>query len=145
MPEIYATFVMGAPHQARRALIYSALSVWTQLVWDLLPGSSLWVDGGFVTLKPESPKDVDVVILTPPGTPIVGVDRLHPLLTMENVSYNLPDGTVGGLQRLQPMGGLVDGFLVPATDGNKVAFWDGWWRRVKGSSDVKGYLEVSGP
>ena len=143
--EIRAKLVDGAPHSDARRLIFDALVVYADLVWRLLPTATLWVDGGFVTWKPDPPHDVDVLIVVEPTTPVVSVDDLAPLLTHREVNYELP--IRGFVSRLQPMGGLVDGWLTSSGNQDMMSFWDGWWSTLEdvGTGELKGYLEVTRP
>jgi hypothetical protein len=141
LAEIRESFVDGAPNQDRREMVFSAFGTYAELVRQVLPGSVLWVDGGFVTHKNDPPKDVDVLILMDPGISGISDEALAPLLTTGNVTFTWP--VTSGTRRLQPMGGLVDAFLVPADDAAKTAWWDGWWSSVNGVPGSKGYLEVA--
>lgn len=142
LPELHLRFVVEAPQRARRQLIFDALAVYAELTWALLPGARLWVDGGFVTHKQEPPNDVDVAIVLDPtvALPVETTEEVVlPLLTMQGVTYVKP-APGGYVERLQPFGGLIDGFL--ALDELDRQFWAGWWSRHEGSEDRKGFVEV---
>lgn len=143
LDEVRERFVRDAPNSDDRDLVFRALEVHLARARQLFPGATLWLDGGFVTHKPEPPHDVDIVIVYDPSrTPVVAFDDLSSLLTMFAVSCTL-GGVPSGQPKLQPMGGLVDAFAVPTTRPDDLAVWDARWRQVKDRPGmVKGYLEV---
>lgn len=65
--EIVTTFVENAPNRPRRELQMKALEVYVARIDELLPDSTLWLDGGFASLKPDPPFDIDVVVVAKPG------------------------------------------------------------------------------
>ncbi|ORL03395.1 hypothetical protein A6F55_09240 [Prescottella equi] len=135
-------FVDGAPHPERREMLMDALEFYADQVWSLLPTARLWVNGGFVTHKPWAPKDIDVVnVVRAREIDCLDLPTLLPLLTHE-----AQDGS-----RVQPMGGLIDGFHAVRGDAEKLLYWQDWWSTV---TDVdgnaipgirKGYVEVVAP
>lgn len=135
-------FVDGAPHSTRRDTLLQAFELYAEQVWEILPEARLWVDGGFVTHKAWEPKDIDVVILVS-HSDVVGVDqsRLFPLLTR----------TAENGIRIQPMGGLVDGFIADRNDPAVTRYWSDFWSTVTDESKEpvegvrKGYVEVIAP
>lgn len=72
------------------------------------------------------------------------------LRTMQDVLYLHPEPG-GHLGRLQPMGGMVDGFLVDPTIAADLRMWHDIWSTVKGADGniihglIKGYVEVANP
>lgn len=72
------------------------------------------------------------------------------LLTIQDVVYGHPEPG-GHLQRLQPMGGMIDAFIVDPRSPKKLATWHNIWSSVKGPDGriipgmVKGYAEVPNP
>jgi hypothetical protein len=154
LAEIESVFVLSAPYQRERQLVFEALRLYVRLVQRILPSGSLWIDGGFVTHKRwEAPHDVDVCIALDEGQrqaapPSAAID-LQDLITHLDVIER--DGAGGGVihPRLQPMGGLVDGFLVDLDDPVNVAYWERLWSSVMGpgrvpiDGAVKGYVEVA--
>lgn len=143
MSEVEQLFVTAAPFAAERGLVFDALSVWVRAVGVLLPGSKCWINGGFVTHKTwAAPEDADVVVFATEAQLAALTDQqqkqLDTLLTQH------PSG--GG--RVQPMGGLVDGFLSVRNEPDNTIYWLHQWGRVRGSDrgevhDVrKGFLEV---
>lgn len=145
LDEIEAYFVTGAPHfAAERTLVFAAFRTWVALMEQLLPNSRYWIDGGFVTHKAwAAPSDVDVTIMCQASAlDALSADertRLGGLLTV-------PAGP--GRARFQPMGGLVDAFLVIRSTQD-APYWHTLWSQVKGEDGSgiptvsKGYLEVT--
>jgi hypothetical protein len=143
LAEIEAYFVSAAPFSTERQLVFDAFKTWMTLVDQLLPNSRYWIDGGFVTHKTwAAPSDVDVTILCQASA----VDALTPA-EQSRLDSLLTVPAAPGRARLQPMGGLVDAFLVTRASPD-VPYWITQWSRVKGAdgSEVrtitKGFLEV---
>lgn len=149
LPEVYERFVEEAPHRERRELIFRALEIYAELVWASFPDARLRIDGGFVTHKTWEPHDVDVVVICPTTSPAIREKAFSDgLFTMENVTGETRDGRIHTIDRLQPMGGLIDGFYVPETQlPVKLWFEDFWTRVTDQNKNVvpgirKGYVEV---
>jgi len=127
LDEFESRFVDHAPGEARRRLIWDAFSVWLRLARDTLPGARLWVSGSFITEK-TAPSDIDVVlVIRPEHGPVLGPvldPRVRVLLTHLNVESTQPGGLVA---RLQPIGGLLDGFVCPEQYREIVDFWQQAW------------------
>ncbi|MEV0187189.1 hypothetical protein AB0I39_01470 [Kitasatospora purpeofusca] len=147
MSEIEDLFVKRAPHQEHRRLLFMALTLYMEQVRGILPTGAAWIDGGFCSYKSSPPGDVDVAILADPALladPIVR-SRLIPLRTHMDVHIMNPPLAIS---RLQPMGGLIDGYVIPAGDAALEAVWDNNWSRVMDDAGnivagaIKGYLEV---
>jgi len=140
LQEVRERFVDQAPHQDRRQLLFSALTLYADAVRQLVPEARLWIDGGFVTLKPEPPDDIDVVIVSY-VPPTLTDEQLAPLLTLQGVTSTDPPIA---LNRLQPVAGMIDGFFAAAHIPEVLAYWDDFWSKVKGAPDTerKGYVEV---
>ncbi len=146
LAEIEAYFVTTAPYDQRRVIVFQALRTWLALVDQLLPNSRYWINGGFVTHKPwAAPSDVDVMILCKENV-------LNALSIEEQAQLDrlLTVPASPGRPRIQPMSGLVDGFLTVRgyVGSGDAAFWMKQWSRVKGAdgsaitSLSKGFLEV---
>lgn len=140
LKDVRIRFVDQAPFREKRERIFAALELYAENVWSLLPTAKLWLDGGFVTHKSWEPKDVDVVILARPSEAgLLEEDQLLPFLTLPG-----PGGT-----KIQPMGGLVDGFLVLRGNANEIPYWQDFWATVVDQDKNvvegarKGYVEVS--
>ncbi|WP_159325113.1 DUF6932 family protein [Streptomyces tendae] len=150
LEEMHDLFVARAPHQEARQLIFDAFKIHYSLVRQLFSHGTLWVDGGFCTHKPTAPKDIDMVIIVDPGevqnfSP-AEEERLMQLLTLQGVKVKQPDTRV---QRVQPMGGLIDCFFVLSIDIDSIKMWDLLWSSVKEADGTitpgatKGYLELT--
>lgn len=157
MDELSDRFVTAAPYSVARQRLLSTFRIYADLVWSLLPGARLWVDGGFVTHKSwAAPQDVDVVIVAPlPELETLTADQqasLCTLLTLQGVASAQPPGQ---MERLQPMGGLIDGFVIvdqsTSPDHPDLDYWFDMWSRVKGAPGAgspatrKGFVEVVNP
>jgi hypothetical protein len=139
LDEIEERFVTAAPYGEARARIWAGFRVWESLLREQLPTAILWIDGGFVTHKDwAAPSDLDVLVLARQGE-AAKADRvkLEPLLTVDD-----------GVNRVQPMSGLVDAHFALRGDGPLIVFFDGWWQKVRGRDRLevpgltKGYVEV---
>jgi hypothetical protein len=164
--EFEYTFVDCAPHPDHRRKRLRALEVYVDCLDDLLPDSTLWLDGGFVSHKVDPPFDIDVLAKVkpaawaavnravdaemqafgawvgagqqgyPPKTPTLM--RLGGLMTNQGVKVeNGP-----WFPRLQPFGGLVDGFIVPANMASALANFRRDWMRDFATGASKGFVEV---
>ncbi|MGW6275512.1 DUF6932 family protein [Streptomyces sp. NPDC055060] len=107
------------------------------------------MDGGFCTYKQDPPDDLDLVVLIDPALPLTDKDheKLVSLFTLQGVQSGGPALRV---DRVQPMGGLIDSFAIVAGAAAQEEYWDGTWSKVKGLDGqpipgaVKGYLEGAG-
>lgn len=147
LADVETAFVKGAPFEPERQLIFDALKVYASQVWQRFPDAKLWIDGGFITLKAwAAPKDVDIAVVVPdPGDydPDGTVDD-WPLWTRMRVSV---EGSSVGAIRMQPMGGLVDGFFVAGNKPGSLRYWQALWQRLRlpdqpDQPDAKGFVEV---
>ncbi|MBT9273618.1 hypothetical protein KMZ32_05960 [Phycicoccus sp. MAQZ13P-2] len=139
-----------APHPGLRSRIFEALRLWIDLVEDTFGPGRVWINGGFVTHKPDPPKDVDVAFL--PSAPLdvdaaIKTGTAFQLLTVQDLLFSHP-APGGHLQRLQPVGGLVDAFLADTRNPTDAQIWFDIWSSVKGPDGEiiggvrKGFLEV---
>lgn len=138
MDEIEATFVIGAPCEARRRDLFVAFRSWLSAVRVILPSDdlTLWVNGGFVTRKPSPPGDIDVAAFVPRGA----VNSLSPLVGLQLQLLLTFTGN-------KPMGGLIDAYIAePSVERRR--YWNEQWSRVRAPDGSiiagikKGYLEV---
>jgi len=144
--DLFGAFVENAPFQEARQEIFSALRFYAQLVWRRFPHARLWINGGFTTHKQwAAPNDADVVVLVPEDEfDVEDLSDIAPFLTLQNVNVERPAFTAN---RVQPMGGLIDGFVVPDNAANQF-IWGDTWSRLKGPNGElvpdarKGYVEV---
>lgn len=150
LEEVHQVFVVEAPHSKRRQLIFDAFIIYSALLWDYFPSAVLWLNGGFVTYKDAPPHDLDVAFLVEQAElrRVFGNDPgALSLLTHQGVSAAQPK--FENLRRLQPFGGLIDSFMVPADVEAAVGTWrDRWSMAPTPAGDgyredlLKGYLEV---
>jgi hypothetical protein len=150
LDEVHDLFVTRAPYRDQREVIFDALRLFLTLVRQLLPKGTVWVNGGFVTHKPWPPHDVDVVVVADAAALNALTadqrDRLLALQTLQGITSRMP---AGATSRLQPMGGLVDSFVVAGNNARALAVFDRTWQTVMSQTRVpipgaaKGYVEVS--
>ncbi|MCI3932098.1 DUF6932 family protein [Streptomyces sp. AN091965] len=146
--EIEDFFVERAPHADHRRRIFRAFQLYSELIGEIVASGTFWVNGGFCTYKEEPPEDIDLAVLVDPTLPLTGKDheKLASLITLKGVQAMEPQVLAA---RLQPMGGLIDSFLIVAGVVAQEEYWDETWSKVKGPDGqlipgaVKGYLEVS--
>ncbi|MCU0116162.1 DUF6932 family protein [Curtobacterium poinsettiae] len=142
--ELEEHFVTNAPFSDERRLIFDAFMVWVRAVGVLLPGARCWVDGGFVTHKAwAAPHDVDVVVFATADA-LDALSEANQQLLMSMMTHH-----ESGIARVQPMAGLVDGFLGLRNDPDRTIYWRNLWSSVKGTDGSKveavqkGFLEVT--
>jgi hypothetical protein len=153
--EVYETFVEQAPFSDERQLIFDALRLYTRAVAREFTDLTLWINGGFVTHKTwAAPKDSDVAVVVPSADHTrvfndpAASERMCAYQTVHNMTAFLSATTAVHATRLQPMAGLVDGFVIP-DEPMQMALWDYRWSLVNDENGNllpdtfrKGYLEV---
>ncbi len=147
LDEVFATFVQGVPERERRKLIFDALVVYLAAVKTFFPSGLALVDGGFTTHKADVPHDVDVVLLPDDASVVANWTEKQwmdwqGLVTLQDVIIGGQDAAY--FQRVQPFGGLLDGFL--AAPERELA-WRQFWATIRGEDgqpipNSKGYVEV---
>lgn len=165
LAEFEHVFVDNAPNSDHRIRRFRALHAYIDCIDELFPGSTLWLDGGFVTHKAEPPFDIDVLAKVKPG---VWASVMRDI-SAEGQNYDLwvaggqvgqPPKTptltqYGGLQthqmasvgtavypRIQPFGGRIDSFIVPADLAKSLANFKRDWMVDFVSGAKKGFVEV---
>lgn len=149
LEEIAERFVASAPGRPRRERVWDAFMLWKDLADEALPGATFWLSGSFLTDR-ERPSDLDVVaVLEPHHTselrPLV-TDRVRVLLTHLNLLAEQPAGLA---PRLQPVGGLIDGFACYGWVPENVSWWQDAWsteydKTTHEPTGVRmGYVEVT--
>lgn len=156
--ELHERFVKQAPFPEQRELLFDALRIYNTLVWRFFPQARLWINGGFVTHKRwAAPGDIDVAIIIRledyTALPEEAKAELNQLLTLQDVSASSPD--FAHLRRLQPMGGMIDGFIgVDTGDPGHQPSLRAWFEQWSGVTDEhkqprhgvrKGFVEVVNP
>jgi hypothetical protein len=165
LAEFEYTFVDCAPNVDHRRKRFSALRLFIDVVDDLLPDSTLWLDGGFVSHKSAAPFDIDVLVKTKP-THWAALNRtmqaeIQALMAwvragQQGSEPKMPTYTTfGGLQthqnvkvgstpypRIQPYGGYLDTFFVPADARAVLNNFERWWKTDFATGTSKGFVEV---
>lgn len=164
--EFEQVFVDEAPNYDHRRRHLRALELWVGCLDDLLPGSTLWLDGGFVSHKSSAPSDIDVLAIVDDtawaqlwnsladelkafqdwvlgGQGSATAPKLPNyvayggLLTHQDVSIQ---GTY--YPRIQPFGGYLDSFIVPTAASEVLANFEAWWCMDFATNTPKGFVEV---
>lgn len=149
LDDVYKAFVVGAPYRARREMIFRALSLFCDLVWEQFPEAVMWIDGGFTTHKSwEPPEDADVAVFVSPARyPEAYTEKNLPIWTLQRVTAEAQDISTG---KLHPFGGLLDTFCLPDQLGQRMV-WARTWSSVRGPdrslipNKSKGFVEVVKP
>lgn len=148
MEDIRERFVdhPGIPFPNERQTLFSLLEVYVELVWGIWDRAELWIDGGFVTHKGwAAPHDVDVAIVDTHGRIQARIDRALSLLTLDGAIVAGHQGA-----RVQPFGGMIDGFAVAGLPQNR-QYWETKWsgfldkNRQPVSGVAKGFVKVVKP
>jgi hypothetical protein len=159
-------FVDGAPHPEHRRKRLAALEVYLDCLAELFPQSTLWLDGGFVSHKQDPPFDIDILVKVSNGD----WARVMKVLAQEAEAFNdwgragatgmppkipntvqfaglqtMHEVQTGGmvLPRVQPFGGRVDGFIVPANAAKSLDQFRRDWMLDMVSGTKKGFVEVN--
>lgn len=128
-------------------MIFRALRLYTDLVWERIPEARFWINGGFATHKSwAAPDDADIVAIVPLRKyKLCLEDKMLPLSTLQHVTARAPNINTA---KLHSFGGLLDTFFIPDMPA-QLRTWDDTWSKVKGSDNKiiqgkrKGYLEVT--
>ena len=147
LSDIYERFVWDAPQRNERELPFSALNGYIGTIAKIISSGRVWVSGGFSTRLSGMANDVDVVVIPDEWGAIKRLDAtgraaLYGMMTLRGVIVEQP---VMHLEQVQPVGGLLDGFLCRPGDEDA---WDAVWSTVVGPHGrvdglVKGYAELT--
>jgi len=148
LDEVRGRFVERVRTPERRRHIWSAFLLWHELAQREFPGVRYWLSGSFLTGK-DRPSDLDVILVLKPGhvsvmTPEPTIEA-RVLLSHLQVTAAQPSGTV---EKLQPMGGLIDGLWCYSWVPEDVAVWQLRWSSEYDKAAGRptgarmGYLEV---
>lgn len=163
--EFVDTFVDNAPHPVHRRRRLRALEVYLDVLDDLFPGSTVWLDGGFVSHKATPPFDIDVLAVVNPtiwntvyADLQTEIDALNAWLQAGQAGQQPKAPTLstyGGLlthqdvqvppmyfPRIQPFGGYIDSFIFPADASQVLGNFERWWSLDYATSTPKGFVEV---
>ena len=168
LAEFRTMFVDDAPNSHHRQRLYRAFELYVECLDELLPGATLWIDGGFVSHKADPPFDIDVAALVepaawaslvgelnaemqvfgdwvdagapgaPPKTPTL--TKFSGLMTLQQVQHG---STRSFVPRVQPFGGMIDGFMIPTNQASMLAQFRQDWMIDWGSGVEKGFVEVT--
>ena len=146
--EVRERFVDQAQGGPARLRLWRAFEVWLDEVRNLLPGATLWISGGFVTAR-ATPTDLDVVVLLRADTVQAATGRPD-LWTQQAVIVSAGQQTQRYIDRLQPMGAMIDAHVSPEPQWmpRRAAAWQASWstefdKTTHTETGVRmGYLEV---
>ncbi|NIJ10242.1 hypothetical protein FHU38_000586 [Saccharomonospora amisosensis] len=142
LSDLYERFVWDAPHRNEREIIFSALSGYLGVVCRLIPSGRAWVGGELTNRTAHAPRDVDVVLIPDEWGALKRLDgaaraTLYGMLTLRGVIAEQP---VMYLEQVQPVSGLLDGFLCHPGDEDE---WAAIWARGPVAGTAKGFAEVT--
>jgi uncharacterized protein DUF6932 len=146
LDDVRDLFVTATPNVPARERIFRALDLHLERLVEIGGHATVWINGGFVTHKPDVPADVDLVYLCSDDdhmSRMLNAEGVFQLLTLQGVAVHKPIAT--GIRRLQPVTGLVDAFLARPSS---YSYWDGLWSVANANTGTtarfttKGYLEV---
>lgn len=149
-PGIYERLVEKEQNRDRREILFRAFRLHFELMRELIPHGTAWVDGGFCMQKEQPPRDVDVVYFPSDWDALRagGEDareQLMGLMTLQDVIVGQPGPSA--IARIQPIGGTLDAFIQPSTP-DVSQYWFTLWSSVKVDGIVnpdleKGFVEVT--
>lgn len=128
-----------------RREILGAFDIWVRELRRICKVESVWISGSFVSSKVK-PRDIDVAGLIPQETPEdvkQALGERPDLITLQHVTAQHPPRDI---DRLQPVTGLVDGFLLPDQPIFTETFRRGWtsiWENGIDTGERKGMVEVT--
>ncbi|KFI76524.1 hypothetical protein BMON_1121 [Bifidobacterium mongoliense DSM 21395] len=134
----------------RREILWNNFLRWRTEIKKMLGDSTFWVNGSFVTTKPD-PEDIDVVVLVSfQAYKQANISNPSKLSALKTIFRQKRDGSK---ERVQPYGGLIDSFIVPCDNIDKddvnLKYWDRQWSGINESKHYlstslsqKGFLEV---
>lgn len=137
LADIYERLVFDAPHQNEREILFSALNSYLGVVSKVIPAGRAWVGGEFIARTDNVPGGLDVVLIPEDWGMLKRLqgparEALYGLLTLRGVIIGQP---VMYLNQVQPVGGLLDGFLAFPSDEET---WEAAW-----SSLGQGFPELT--
>jgi hypothetical protein len=136
LADIYERLVFDAPHQNERELLFSALNSYLGVATRIIASGRAWIGGSFIVRSHDVPQGVDVVLIPDEWGALKRLDdtgrsALYGLLTLQGVIVGQP---AMYLDRIQPVGGMLDGFICRPGDEET---WEHVW-----AEGGRGYPEV---
>jgi hypothetical protein len=139
--DIYERLVCDAPHQNVREILFSALNGYLGVVNRVIPSGRAWIGGDLLSRSDTPPRSVDVALIPDDWGSLKRLqgpakDALYGLLTLRGAIIEQP---VMYLEQVQPVSGLLDGFLCFPGDEQT---WAEVWSAHQGVVGRKGFVEV---
>jgi hypothetical protein len=113
LADVYERLVFDAPHQNDREILFSALNSYLGVARRIIPSGRAWVGGAFIARMETVPQGLDVVLIPDEWGNLKRLDdagrsAMYGLLTLRGVIVGQP---AMYLDQVQPVGGMLDGFL----------------------------------
>jgi hypothetical protein len=126
LADVYERLVFDAPHQNDRELLFSALNSYLGVARRIIPSGRAWVGGAFIARTETLPQGLDVVLIPDEWGNLKRLDEtgrsaMYGLLTLRGVIVGQP---AMYLDQVQPVGGMLDGFLCYPGDEE---IWESVW------------------
>jgi hypothetical protein len=126
LADVYERLVFDAPHQNDREILFSALNSYLGVARRIIPSGRAWVGGAFTARTESVPQGLDVVLIPDEWGHLKRLDEagrsaMYGLLTLRGVIVGQP---AMYLDQVQPVGGMLDGFLCYPGDEET---WEAVW------------------
>ena len=126
LADVYERLVFDAPHQNEREILFSALNSYLGVARRIMPTGRAWIGGDLTARTPHAPRGLDVVLFPDEWGALKRLDdagrsALYGLLTLRGVIVGQP---AMYLDQVQPVGGMLDGFLCRPGDEE---IWEEVW------------------
>ncbi|ANN14825.1 hypothetical protein SD37_03590 [Amycolatopsis orientalis] len=136
LADVYERLVFDAPHQNDREILFSALNSYLGVARRIMPTGRAWIGGDLTARTAHAPQSLDVVLIPDEWGALKRLDgagrsALYGLLTLQGVIVGQP---AMYLDQVQPVGGMLDGFLCRPGDEE---IWEEVW-----AADGRGIPEV---
>ncbi len=136
LADVYERLVFDAPHQNDREILFSALNSYLGVARRIMPTGRAWIGGSLTARTQHVPRGLDVVLIPDEWGALKRLDdegrsALYGLLTLRGVIVGQP---AMYLEQVQPVGGMLDGFLCRPGDEE---IWEEVW-----AADGRGIPEV---
>lgn len=126
LADVYERLVFDAPHQNDREILFSALNSYLGVARRIMPTGRAWIGGELTARTPYAPRGLDVVLIPDEWGALKRLDdagrsALYGLLTLRGIIVGQP---AMYLEQVQPVGGMLDGFLCRPGDED---IWEEVW------------------